>query len=50
VRLVWAYFSALSALRAREVIDTARGIGLALGGENGAARAEAIQRDAFPHE
>lgn len=48
VRVVWATFAMLSAPRARNVIDTVRGIGLAFGGEKSADAFEQIQRDAFP--
>ena len=35
VRIVWAYFAALSLVRATDALDTARGIGIAFGGDEG---------------
>jgi len=49
VRLVWSYFAAISMGRALDAIDTARGIGLALGSEEAGARVrKAIADEAFP--
>ncbi len=49
VRIVWAYFGALSMARALDAIDTARGIGIALGGDK-TLRSPVDQAidDAFP--
>lgn len=50
-RVVWAYWHAGHAISAREALDTAHGIGLALGSEEsgGSARREAFDR-AFSSE
>jgi hypothetical protein len=48
VRVVWAYFAATGMGRTRDALDTARGIGLALGGKDGGAALRAAQDDAFP--
>jgi hypothetical protein len=49
VYLVFPYFNALTMGRARDAIDTARGIGLAFGSEEAGDRArDAAFDDAFP--
>lgn len=53
VRVVWAYFAAIQMGRAVDVIDTARGIGLAFGGkeESDATRVRTETfNEAFPPE
>lgn len=48
VRVAWARFMSLGMHRSTDAIDTARGIGLALGGEDGDGAATRAQDDAFP--
>jgi hypothetical protein len=48
VRVVWAYFRAIRMQRALFALDTARGIGLALSGEDGARAFDATLDEAFP--
>lgn len=47
-RVCWAYFHALDMGRALEALDTARGIGLAFGGEDGRSAIDDVARTAFP--
>jgi hypothetical protein len=48
VRIVWATFMALRLGRARDVLDTARGIGLAMGGEDAGKNIETAFDEAYP--
>jgi hypothetical protein len=48
VRIVWAYFRAIRMQRALFALDTARGIGLAFAGEEGARVFDAALDEAFP--
>ncbi len=47
-RVVWCYFHALDMRRAVTALDTAHGIGLALGGENAQRSFDAASDQAFP--